>query len=367
MRPFAVTLAFLLTLALGINGLAAWDRGRQDARLRAASAGFRAGQAVLGYRDVDERRFQRARLQAIARPRVVTFGSSRVMEVSTVLAGLAPGEFYNAGMSAATVEDFIALWSILERQGKRPEIAWFSVDAWVFNEAKDEIRWLDWADEVSGFLARAGVGNALGGPVPEAMLLWYRAKELLSYTVLKTSLADLRRRLDGRRRHGAEVVQALEGAVVPEAEVGDRRGLRADGSIVYEVEYRRLSPERTREEAARYVAAGRTGLEGFRWNAERAARLEFLWREMRTTGVRVVAWLPPYHPEAWRLIRADPHRTAALAEARRFLEEAAVRTGAHFLDLSDPATLGCGDGDFYDAIHPRSLCLRRLLERVGAY
>jgi hypothetical protein len=358
MRPFAITLALILTLALGV-GLAVWDRGRQDARLRAASAGFRTGQAVLDYRDVDERRFQRARLQAIARPRVVAFGSSRVMEVSTELAGLAPGEFYNAGMSAATVEDFIALWSILERQGKRPEIAWFSVDAWVFNEAKDEIRWLDWSDEVSGFLARAGMGNALGGPLPEAMLLWYRAKELLSYTVLKTSLADLRRRFDGRRRRGAEVVQALEGAVVPEAELGDRRGLRADGSIVYELEYRRLPSERTREEAARYVTAGRTGLEGFGWNAERAARLELLWRDMRTAGVRVVAWLPPYHPEAWRLIRAEPHRTAALAEARRFLEEAAVRTGARFLDLSDPATLGCGEDDFYDAI-------RRPLERIVA-
>ena len=366
MRPFAVTLALLLTLALGVNGLAAWDRGRQDARLRAASAGFHRGQAVLGYRDVDERRFQRARLQAIARPRVVAFGSSRVMEVSTEHAGLAPGEFYNAGMSAATVEDFMALWSILERQGKRPELAWLSVDAWVFNEAKDEIRWLDWSDEVSGFLAGAGMGNALGGRVPDAMLLWYRAKELLSYTVLKTSLADLRRRFDGRRRRGAEVVQALEGAVVPEAELGDRRGLRADGSIVYELEYRRLSTERTREEAARYVIGGRTGLEGFRWNAERAARLELLWRDMRRAGVRVVAWLPPYHPEAWRLIRADPQRAAALAGARRFLEEAAARTGARFLDLSDPATLGCGDGDFYDAIHPRSPCLRRLLERVAA-
>jgi hypothetical protein len=366
MRPFAVTLALLLALVLGVNGLAAWDRGRQDARLRAASAGFRAGEVVLDYRNVDERRFQRARLQAIARPRLVAFGSSRVMEVSTSLARVAPGDFYNAGMSAATVEDFIALWSILEGLGKRPAIAWISVDAWVFNEAKEEIRWLDWADEVSGFLAPAGADRLLGGPMPEALLLWARAKELLSYTVLRASLGDLRRGLTGRRRHGAEVVQSLEGAVVPEAELGDRRGLRADGSIVYEGEYRRLSTERTREEAARYVVGGRTGLEGFRWNRERAARLEVLWREMRAAGVRVVAWLPPYHPEAWRLIQADPHRAAALAEARRFLEEAAARTRARFLDLSDPATLGCGEADFYDAIHVRPPCLRRLLERVAA-
>jgi hypothetical protein len=366
MRAFATTLAALLALVLAINGVAAWDKSRQEARLRDAAARFHAGQVMLGYRDVDERRFQRARLAALPRARVVAFGSSRVMAISTELAGTPPGEFYNAGMSAATVEDFIALWAILDREGKRPETAWFSIDAWIFNQALEEVRWLAWADEVSSFLARAEMGRAAGGPLPGALLLWYRGKELLSYTVLKASLVDLRRLTAGRQRRGAEVTQALEGALIPEAERGDRRGLRADGSLVYEGDYQRLSPERSREEAVRYVIAGRSGLEGVRWNAERAARLEVLWGAMRRAGVRVVAWSPPYHPATWRLLKADAHRAAALAEARRFLEGAAARTGARFVDRSDPAALGCGEADFYDAIHPRPACLRRLLDSVGA-
>jgi len=364
MRPFAITVALLLGLAVAVNGFAAWDRGRHEARLRAASASFHAGQVVLGYRNMDERRFQRARLEAIPAPRIVAFGSSRVMEISTMLAGVPPGAFYNAGMSAATVEDFIALWSILERQGKRPDVAWFSVDAWALNEGQEEVRWLAWADEVSGFLARTGAGAAVDGPVPETLFLWYRVKELLSWTVLRTSVADVRRLAEGRRRHGTEVQQALEGSIVAESALGGRRGLRADGSIVYEAEYRHLPEERTREEAIRYVTAGRTGLEGFRPNAERPARLELLWARMRATGVRVIAWLPPYHPEAWRLIQADPARAAALAEARILFERVAARTGARFTDLSDPASIGCGEADFYDAIHARAACLRRLLARA---
>jgi hypothetical protein len=366
MRPFTITVALLLGLAVAVNALAAWDRGRHEARLRAASASFRTGQAVLGYRNMDERRFQRARLESIPTPRVVTFGSSRVMEISTALAGVAPGAFYNAGMSAATVEDFIALWSILERQGKRPDAAWFSVDAWALNEAKEEVRWLAWADEVSGFLVRAGAGASVGGPVPEALFLWYRAKELVSWTVLRTSATDVRRLVAGRRRHGAEVQQALEGSIVAEAGLGPRRGLRADGSIVYEAEYRDLPAARTREEAIRYVTNGRTGLEGFRPNTERAARLELLWTRMRAAGVRVVVWLPPYHPDAWRLIQADPARARALAEVRSLVERAATRTGARFTDLSDPASIGCGEADFYDAIHARPACLRRLIARATA-
>lgn len=365
MRAFAATVALLLGLVLGVNGLAAWDRHQQEARLRAAASRFQPGQALLGYRDVDERRFQSARLAAIPRPRIIAFGSSRVMAVSHVLVDAAPGAFYNAGMSAATVEDFIALWSLLERQGKRPETVLFSLDAWIFNRSLDEVRWLTWADEVSAFLARAEMGRALGGPVPVLLLAWYRGKELLSYTVLKASLSDLRRRAGGRRRPGAEVAQALEAALVPESELGDRRGLRADGSLVYEGAYRRLSPERTREEAVRYVTAARTGLETFQWNGERASRLELLWQEMRAAGVRVIVWMPPYHPETWRLLQADPHRAAAHAEARRFLEAAASRTGVGFRDLSDPASVGCGAADFYDAIHARPDCLRRVLRSAG--
>jgi hypothetical protein len=78
----------------------------------------------------------------------------------------------------------------------------------------------------------------------------------------------------------------------------------------------------------------------------------------------VIAWLPPYHPEAWRLIQADPARAAALAEARILFERVAARTGARFTDLSDPASIGCGEADFYDAIHARAACLRRLLARA---
>src|SRR4029450_11939230 len=112
MVPFAVPVALLLGLAVAVNGFAAWDRGRHEARLRAESAGFHAGQVVLGYRNMDERRFQRARLEAIPAPRIVAFGSSRVMEISTMLAGVPPGAFYNAGMSGATGEDFHALWVV---------------------------------------------------------------------------------------------------------------------------------------------------------------------------------------------------------------------------------------------------------------
>src|SRR5262245_27422146 len=120
MRPFWVTVGILVALALAVNGLAASERRRQERLLRAGAAELHPGLAMRFDGYVDERCFQAARLEAIPRPHTVAFGSSRVRDVSSEVVGAGPGEFYNLGMSAATVEDYIALWSLLTRQGKVP-------------------------------------------------------------------------------------------------------------------------------------------------------------------------------------------------------------------------------------------------------
>ena len=123
MRPFVAVVALVLGLVVTVNGLAVWDRARHERRIERAAAAFSSGQALLGYRDTDERRFQKARLAVIPPPRIVVFGSSRVMTISTAMMGAAPGEFYNAGLSGGTVEDFIVMWSTLKASGRIPEVA----------------------------------------------------------------------------------------------------------------------------------------------------------------------------------------------------------------------------------------------------
>ncbi|HTI53427.1 MAG TPA: hypothetical protein VMC04_04295, partial [Verrucomicrobiae bacterium] len=105
MRAFTITMSGLLALVVAINGLAAWDGRRHDRRLQALAAGLRPGQAVIVSRELDDRRLQRVRLRVIPRPAVVAFGSSRVMPLAGAALGLGPGQFYNAAVSAASVED----------------------------------------------------------------------------------------------------------------------------------------------------------------------------------------------------------------------------------------------------------------------
>jgi hypothetical protein len=363
-RPFVTTLILLVCAVVAINSAASLARTRHEDRIHHAAAAFSPGQALTGYRDIDERRFQRARLVAIPRPRVVAFGSSRVMEVSTGMIGAQPGEFYNAGLSGGTVEDFIALWSVLEASGKTPEVALFAIDLGMFNLALDQVRWLVLADEVNRFerSRTGGAGMLPGGE--RALLTWYRAKELVSYSVLATAVRDVRRLGTRRELHGADLIRALDTQLVPEVEVAGRRAIRADGSLIYDRETVRSPVGAVREVARRYAAQDAAGLTNFRWNAERARRLELLWRDMIDRGVTVVAYLPPYHPVVWESLSANRAHAAAVRDSRAFVRSLAQRLGVTFTDALDPSSIPCDESEFYDGPHASAACTSRVVHRV---
>jgi len=366
-RPFSVTVAVLLALVMAVNGAATWDRARHEDRIRRAAAAFRPGQAMLAYRDTDERRFQKARLAVIPPPRIVAFGSSRVMEVSTTMVGAEPGAFYNAGMSGASVEDFIVLWSVLRDTGKVPAVALFSLDNWSFNRSHPQVPWLVWADEVNRLVDSMDGRGPRRLPRAEAVVYrWYQAKELVSFSVLKTSLRDLDRLRLGRTPRGAELVQSLANELVDERQIAGRRALLADGSLVYETTFAARPRAEVRADALDFAVRTKAGLRDFAWDAERARRLRLLWEDLDAHGVRIHAYLPPYHPEVWDLIRRDPKLVEALDETRAFLETLAARLGIPLLDLSDPAAVACGEDDFLDGNHARRDCLKRIVARALA-
>jgi hypothetical protein len=364
-RTFLVTVTLLLAGVVAINGLAARETRLHERRVRAAAARFAPDQVLLGYRDRDERRFQQARLTVITPPRLVAFGSSRVMPVSTAMVGAASGDFYNAGLSAGTVEDFIVLWSVLERRRPLPKTALFSIDSWTFNLGHPQMHWLEWADEVNRFVdGTRGRGVSFGSVADDAVYRWYQGKELLSYTVFKSSLREFNRLRVGRKPRGAEVVESLERDLVPEGEAVGVRALRADGSIGYERAYLEQSESAVREEAARHARVHRGNMGNFEWNAERAARLELLWRDMRRRGVELIAYQPPYHPVVWRELNRDAATRAALAATDSFLTTLAQSLGVRFQNFTDPASVPCTEAEFLDGSHARDSCLSRIVGRL---
>jgi len=223
------------------------------------------------------------------------------------------------------------------------------------------VRWLALAPDVIRFLDESGAGHRpLWLPVQATTYWWLKAREFVSYTVLQRSLQDVERSLAGRKRQGDDLVRALQRDVVPEADAAGRGAIRADGSLMRPRAMEPRSAARLAERAADFVASGAYALRDYRWDPDRAHHLELLWADMRRHGVRLIAYMPPYHPTAWTLLRANREYAAALDQSGTFLRDLAQRTGASFSDFSDPASVLCTDLEFYDAHHARPTCLARI-------
>ena len=115
-----------------------------------------------------------------------------------------------------------------------------------------------------------------------------------------------------------------EAAIVAEPAVGDRQALRADGSLIYDGAFStagRSGPGGRRA----WAATNGPNLVRFRFNPERLRLLEALWRDLRARGVQIVAYIPPYHPAAWRVMAAEPRQHEALDEMRAAIAALAAR------------------------------------------
>src|SRR5262249_12692722 len=154
------------------------------------------------------------------------FGSSRVMQLTGALVGVeGTTSFYNLGMSGATVEDYVGLWQVLRRQGKIPERAIFSIDPWILKAESKPVH-PALAREVDAFAA----GHGRWAVVDAARIGWSKAKELVSFEILRESARRMRRALRNSTAAGSG---SGEDVIVPEGMVGDRQALRADGSLIY--------------------------------------------------------------------------------------------------------------------------------------
>jgi len=328
------TLSLLLSALVAINLAAAWKRYQLEPTER-----------MLLYHDLDARLFHKARLELVERPYAVIFGSSRAMALSSSALGMQKRDFYNAAVGGATIEDYIGLWSLLTQQGKIPEVAVFSVEVWQFDRTQPPARWRSLQGEVSRFLDRIGAKeDARWLPIDEIVYRWDSITELVSFTVLRTSIRELRRARAAPARR-AYLAQAFE-----REENYGKRAVATDAEL--------------RRRAVEFALAGGDVRAAYHWDARRARWLLALWRDMAAHGVRVFAYMPPYHPAAWRILASNTEHARAFEMTEQFVRRATPAPLERFANFSDPASVPCGEADFFDGSHQNAECLSRMFSAL---
>lgn len=247
------------------------------------------GHALVVPGNYDDRILLKRFIQVAPRPDTAVIGGSRIMNLQR-----SPGPlvlqtvFLNAGVSAGTLRDYIAIWQLMKKNKKIPKTIFLCVDPQALNRAAQNDQWLSLSDDFQAFFNASASGRYY------VAALTSQLKDLLS---LQTTLAAISKL--GQARVRPELLY-----------LKDYAGLVPIRTASFALTYPSVYEEKDPLEVERMARSNGEGeIKAFRtWNRqdrEYLEQLKMLIKDMKQEGVRVVLVLMPYHPLSLQAIKQD--------------------------------------------------------------
>lgn len=293
------------------------------------------GRSAVYVSNMDERLFVKSRIAfEKMNPDTLVVGSSRIMQVGGQVLGGTP---LNLAVSGATLEDGIALLG-LAYEKFQPKRVLIGGDPWLFNVESGKSISRSISDDYGATLAviRGGhrlplTGNDQRGHRSEGASQFYdfyRALNL-SYNVLPTH-----------------------------DQYETRAKIMADGSRVYGLGYASKTQDRVMRRIDKTLDYS---MKSYVFDTARRDDFESLVNYYKKK-TEVVVVLSPYHPVAYDLMQKD--RRVFLGIENSFVEMG-KRLGIKVVGSYNPGVVGCEPFDFYDGMHPKASCMKKVLRSLS--
>lgn len=322
-RSFIFKLSALISLLFIFSG-AFFSKIFGNYELEPIIASKLANQKVAFFSGIrDERIFVKNRLTFEHDvPDVLIIGSSRIMQIRNF--GIK--RYLGLGVSGASVEDDVAILNIVNKKFS-PPITIISADPWLFNSNSGQGRWTSLKAE---YLEATGSKD--------------KANE---NTIVINGLTKL------IRNFYEHTTYSFGNPVNDKPEF--KAKIRKDGSHVYDISY----ISKTQDE----IEKGFNDLLGYAMGdyafSEKAKKeFEDLIRAQSNKS-KVVLVLSPYHPKLYE--RMQKERPIFLQIENNF-RQIAKENNIAIIGSYNPATVGCKIEDFYDGMHPKDECMKKILE-----
>ncbi|MCM1174299.1 MAG: hypothetical protein NC341_04520 [Blautia sp.] len=278
---------------------------------------------------------------------VVVIGSSRVFTFEHTMFGT--DSFYNAGLSEATIYDLWAVTGILAQNGHLPETMVIGVDAFLFNTAHDNDRWLElseaarYMDEAAG---RETGGEKSGGDAGRTSASRHSTgrhpEKWLSLDYFRYNITCLP---EGKR---------FEVSYTDDWET-ELYTKHYDGSVSYQKELREVRPEEvialTEQAMEEQVVYRMTDYREI--DAESMETLICLIDYLQSRHVEVILYLPPYSPMLYDYIESEEAFRITF-EVEERMKQLALEKGIALYGSYDPEGSGLEMSDLYDAYHVKT-------------
>ena len=297
--------------------------------------GMLAGKNVTNTFNYDERLLQRLLInQDQSCPDVVVLGSSRVMLVHS---GYFPGQkLFNNSVSAATVEDIMAIFSMYDEKQCYPKELVIGIDPHTFTENVGKSRWKTLEKEYNTIIQKlSGKASDVDGDEKEESKYW----QLVSLSYFTSSIKKL------MHNPGEPVItdNPVNDAAITH---------HPDGSITYDKKYREPTPARVEAKAAEYQNSLRYGI---KTNTELSPDIKDIFEKLivylKSKNCKVTLVVPPLHPKVFDYISKNPYYQQLKSTEQFCRTMSSKHNNVQVLGAFDPGLLGMDETYFYDGNH----------------
>jgi hypothetical protein len=287
------------------------------------------------------------------RPKVMVFGSSRVMQIRReMLPGLPPEDFYNLGGDFRGITDARLNLESLVAADAAPQTILLGLDFWWFQESERRRTIRKGFDAVMPVRARRWL-LALRRQTVRPCEFWLDQVQLLQRAWRDPRFWRARKHPEAREPETGRRLWGLGARVTG--------GFRNDGSHRYSAVLR--DPVATvaekREEGLRRFSDGL--YQGNAVSPVALLELQGLLELARGQDIDVVAFMPPLESGVLRVFREAPQSSLFWARLPTFMAQLCRAEGVPFRDLSDPEPLGLTTRDFIDWAHGGERAAARVL------
>ena len=286
-----------------------------------------------------------------ARKDIIVFGSSSSLQINV---SLFPGRtFYNHSVFGASIEDDVAIQELCRRHNHIPKVLIIGLDAWRLNRNSGQERWHSLAIEYSAGLGHMGL-DAHYSSYDYYNWRFSMYRDLLSLANLKETL----RTLPTRIRIGSAVAATSQ----PD---GTTLTKLPDGSISYEEPLRNRSVEVVREIASGFANDPIYAVDKFeQLDPEYLRIFETFIETVQKDGVKIIFFLPPYHPIPYGALNKKRDRYRNVFETERYFRELARKKSIKVYGSYDPELAGVDETDFWDGMHAKRKAVQRILSKI---
>lgn len=262
-------------------------------------------------------------------PDSIVIGGSKVMMVSkeTMEKIFGSGKYLNQGMSQATLYDYIGVVDCYKKRGMLPKNILISADPHILSPIYENDMSKPFKEYKGGGLTllNKNILELFSFSYFQNALKAFKAGERISDPVATAAVSDNNQAIklsDGRRVYSKKVLSATTAQ-------SNTMALKSANDIVKNSgEIRSLDPKKIKD-------------------------FENMIEYLQSKGVKVVFFLPPYHPLVYKNIKGADSREIADKSEKWFISYAS-KHNIKVYGSYNPAISGCTEKDYFDNGHLRS-------------